>query len=145
MAKKNFTPNYLKLYYKNEIREFSPINFKEVFVELINFIEVMDRLYPKDNVIKTMKKIRDTIFPNHKTNPFIAFVNEDFFEKNKDNNTFVISKDYELGIHTVHSDDKLIYRFHLIIEQLSVKLVGFNCILEQGTKKDHKRDKNKIA
>jgi hypothetical protein len=139
MAKKNFIPNYLKLYYKNEIREYNPSNFKDVFIDFINFIEYIDRLYPEDNIMKLIRKIRDTIFPNHKTNPFIAFPNEDYFEKNKDNITFTISKDYELGVYTVHSDDKLIYRFHLIVEQLSVKLSGFNCIIEQGTKKDHLR------
>jgi len=139
MSKKNFTPNFLKLYYKGEIREYYPTSFKDVFINFINFIEVINRLYPEDNVMSIMIKIRDHIFPNHKTHPFLAFPNEDYFEQNKDNNTFTISRDYEIGVQTVQSEDKLIYRFHLIIEQLSIKLKGFDCVIEQGTKKEHKR------
>lgn len=136
MAKKNFIPNNLKLYYKNEKKEYSPNNFKSVFVDFINFIEHINKLNPNDNIFEIVNKIRNIIFPNYKTNPFISFKEEDFFIKNKGNSVFVISENGDLGVYTVHSEDKLIYRFHLIIEQLSIRLKDFNCIIEQGTKKD---------
>jgi hypothetical protein len=146
MSKSNFIPNILKLYYKDKHTEYSPENHRDIFSNLINFIEDVNECFPEDNIIDILINTRNKVFNNHKKNPFIAFENEEFFNNNKSNPIYITSKNNTIGIYPVHSPDKLFTYFHLLIDKLSVSLEGFDCIIEQGTKKINlQKESNKIS